>query len=295
MNKLKSKEYTSWVLFSSMVPVLLTAARSSWLTVLLIVPLCWLTYLGPKTRNTGILAFAQWLTICALLAKLLAMPVEFWPGRGSQYAVPAALLLLSAYGVIKGAETAVRSSNIFRYGVYAVFLILGFMGMRQVEVNNWNSAPVDPNGMLLAVLLLPTVGKGETKNGKVGAGIFLTAVFSALIVPGVLGNEDGIYRFGRSLSSFGAVERVDSVLGMAITLGIYSTVAYSLTSAAEIYQHAGLGSSFAAISISVMLTAAFYLLPWEITGEALSAILLLLFTLIPGINQLIHGKTAEIF
>lgn len=284
MNKLTSKEYTPWVLFSSLVPIIMTAACSSWMTLILIVPLCWLTYLRPKSEATGFLAFAQWLSICALLAKIVAMPVEFWPGRGAQYAVPAVLLLLAGWGVIKGAETAVRSSNIFRYGVYAVFLVLAIMGVRQADIHNWGAKTADPKGMLLAVLLIPTIGNGEGKNGKIGTSILFTAILSALIVPGVLGNEDGVYKFGRSLSSFGAIERVDSILALAITLGIYSTLSFLLTAAAEVF---GRGSQIKAVCISVLFTGALYALPFEITGEALSAIMLLLFTLIPGAVQML--------
>lgn len=128
------KAYRPFEVLALTVPATEAAVGKNWLPTLILTLAALLICTCVSTQEVpewDWLKKLQCIAAALILAKLLEWTHRSWPGTGANYAVPAVLLALAAYGVQKG--NAIRGASVLRYGVYLVLALLAIAGLKQVK------------------------------------------------------------------------------------------------------------------------------------------------------------------
>ncbi|MCI7807784.1 hypothetical protein MR626_00600 [bacterium] len=240
--EIPEKQASAWQAAALAVPLVQAAAACSWLaagavgTVCLLV--CWGTRkvtVAPGRWLRGI----QCLWLSVLISELLHGSGQCWTDSRGKYAVPLVLLLLGLWTVSSRTNRAARAGCTL---LWPTILPLGAVFLSGIPQIRWGElTPVwkMPDADLMWVLLIPVLcGRGRPGcNGKTAVGLGLLALTACAaassVLPGDAGNEAPVYELSRSLSLFGAAERLESVTAAALTMGYYTAVSYLLETQAE--------------------------------------------------------------
>ena len=206
------------------VPAAEAAVGKNWLPVLIVGLAAWLLCswtAGERPRIPGWLSGLRIITMVLLIAWILERTSEPWPGRGAQFAVPLALLVLGAVSVQKGAEQAAAAAGVLRYGIYGILAVLMVAGLGDIPWKSLAPKAELPDGPLAAVMLLPLLAVHRKEQGNP---LPIAAVLASIVTVGAT----SLYEYSRGLSVAGAAEHLESLAACAITVGYFGTVSWLL-------------------------------------------------------------------
>ena len=206
------------------VPAAEAAVGKNWLPVLIVGLAAWLLCswtAGERPRIPGWLSGLRIMTMVLLIAWILERTSEPWPGRGAQFAVPLALLVLAAVSVQKGAEQAAAAAGVLRYGIYGILAVLMVAGLGDIPWKSLAPKAELPDGPLAAVMLLPLLAVHRKERGNP---LPIAAVLASIVTVGAT----SLYEYSRGLSIAGAAEHLESLAACAITVGYFGTVSWLL-------------------------------------------------------------------
>lgn len=264
------KAYRPFEVLALTVPAAEAAVGKNWLPTLILTLAALLICTCVSTQEVpewDWLKKLQCIAAALILAKLLEWTHRSWPGTGANYAVPAVLLALAAYGVQKG--NAIRGSSVLRYGVYLVLALLAIAGLKQVKPQDLAPKAQVPDLTLAAVLLLPLLSR---RNGNAAIPLNGIAATAASVLTA---GSDSIYGYSRGISLGGAATHLESLAASAITIGWFAAISFVLDSVQE------KSEKKKGVWISALLAYGIYLTGIDIRGEALAALELLLWGVIP--------------
>lgn len=203
------------------IPAVSSSVGVNWLPVLVAALGAMLLYeCTPEIpeEKAGWLKIARIIVITMLLSHYMRESAICWPGRGAKYAVPALLALLALYAVCRGEQVTVRSTNVMRYGVFAVLAIILYAGMQEVKWESIMPTGELPRTELLIALTLPLLAKKEERS-KCNA-VPIAAILTAVITAGT--KADNLYHYSKMISIRGITEHMESIAAGAITVGYYA-------------------------------------------------------------------------
>lgn len=206
------------------VPAAEAAVGKNWLPVLIVGLAAWLLCswtAGERPRIPGWLSGLRILTMVLLIAWIMERTSEPWPGRGAQFAVPLALLVLGVVSVQKGAEQAAAAAGVLRYGIYGILAVLMVAGLGDIPWKSLAPKAELPDGPLAAVMLLPLLAVHRKEQGNP---LPIAAVLASIVTVGAT----SLYEYSRGLSIAGAAEHLESLAACAITVGYFGTVSWLL-------------------------------------------------------------------
>lgn len=206
------------------IPATEAAVGKNWLPVLIVGLAAWLLCswtAGERPRIPGWLSGLRIITMVLLIAWILERTSEPWPGRGAQFAVPLALLVLAAVSVQKGAEQAAAAAGVLRYGIYGILAVLMVAGLGDIPWKSLAPKAELPDGPLAAVMLLPLLAVHRKEQGNP---LPIAAVLASIVTVGAT----SLYEYSRGLSIAGAAEHLESLAACAITVGYFGTVSWLL-------------------------------------------------------------------
>lgn len=218
------KRDSAFVAMALTVPAAEAAVGKNWLPVLIVGLAAWLLCswtAGERPRIPGWLSGLRILTMVFLIAWILERTSEPWPGRGAQFAVPMALLVLAAVSVQKGAEQAAAAAGVLRYGIYGILAVLMVAGLGDIPWKSLAPKAELPDGPLAAVMLLPLLAVHRKEQGNP---LPIAAVLASIVTVGAT----SLYAYSRGLSIAGAAEHLESLAACAITVGYFGTVSWLL-------------------------------------------------------------------
>lgn len=264
------KAYRPFEVLALTVPAAEAAVGKNWLPTLILALTALLICTCVSTQEIpewDWLKKLQCIAAALILAKLLEWTHRSWPGTGANYAVPAVLLALAADGVRKG--SAIRGASVLRYGVYLVLALLAIAGLRQVKPQDLAPKAQVPDLTIGAVLLLPLLSR---RNGNADIPLNGIAATAASVLTA---GSDSIYEYSRGISLGGAATHLESLAASAITIGWFAAISFVLDSVQE------KAEKKKGVWIPALLAYGIYLTGIDIRGEALAALELLLWGVIP--------------
>ena len=264
------KAYRPFEALALTVPAAEAAVGKNWLPTLILTLAALLICTCVSTQEVpewDWLKKLQCIAAALILAKLLEWTHRSWPGTGANYAVPAVLLALAAYGVQKG--YAIRGASVLRYGVYLVLALLAIAGLKQVKPQDLAPKAQVPDLTLAAVLLLPLLSR---RHGNAAIPLNGIAAAAASVLTA---DSDSIYGYSRGISLGGAATHLESLAASAITIGWFAAISFVLDSVQE------KSEKKKGVWIPALLAYGIYLTGIDIRGEALAALELLLWGVIP--------------
>lgn len=264
------KAYRPFEVLALTVPAAEAAVGKNWLPTLILALAALLICTCVSTQEIpewDWLKKLQCIAAALILAKLLEWTHRSWPGTGANYAVPAVLLALAADGVRKG--SAIRGASVLRYGVYLVLALLAIAGLRQVKPQDLAPKAQVPDLTIGAVLLLPLLSR---RNGNADIPLNGIAATAASVLTA---GSFSIYEYSRGISLGGAATHLESLAASAITIGWFAAISFVLDSVQE------KAEKRKGVWIPALLAYGIYLTGIDIRGEALAALELLLWGVIP--------------
>lgn len=264
------KAYRPFEVLALTVPAAEAAVGKNWLPTLILTLAALLICTCVSTQEVpewDWLKKLQCIAAALILAKLLEWTHRSWPGTGANYAVPAVLLALAADGVRKG--SAIRGASVLRYGVYLVLALLAIAGLKQVKPQDLAPKAQVPDLTIGAVLLLPLLSR---RNGNAAIPLNGIAATAASVLTA---GSFSIYEYSRGISLGGAATHLESLAASAITIGWFAAISFVLDSVQEKEEKRK------GVWIPALLAYGIYLTGIDIRGEALAALELLLWGVIP--------------
>lgn len=244
------------------VPAAEAAVGKNWLPVLIVGLAAWLFCswtAGERPRVPYWLSRLRIATMVLLMAWMLERTPEPWPGKGSEYAVPLAILVLAVISVRKGTEQAAAASGVLRYGIYGILAVFLVAGLGSVPWRSLAPKAELPDGTLTAVLLLPLLAVHRKEQGNP---LPIAAILASIVTVGA----GSLYEYSRGISIAGAAEHLESLAASAITVGYFGTISWLLDGCAA-EQEEGEKRSIWGILAAAAAAYAVYLLkiphePW---------------------------------
>lgn len=232
-------------------PMTQAASGQGWPAVVGIAVAAWLMSRWCGYGSGWVLA-VQKVWCCVLVSVVMKWSTYFWTGLPFCGVVPLILLVLGAWA----ASVPGKAQRIGCVLLWLLLLLLGAVLLSAVsEVKLSYLRPVweVPDLTLLAILLLPALGRKERGNWKMPAAAVLVSIATTgVLTVGVsMASHSGIYELSRSLSLLGIAERFESLVAAAMTMGFFAGITYLLESSGE---NNGSVWIYAGISAALYLT-----------------------------------------
>lgn len=260
------KQDSAFAAMALTVPAAEAAVGKNWLPVLIVGLAAWLLCswtAGERPRIPGWLSGLRIMTMVLLIAWILERTSEPWPGRGAQFAVPLALLVLAAVSVPKGAEQAAAAAGVLRYGIYGILAVLMVAGLGDIPWRSLAPKAELPDGPLAAVMLLPLLAVHRKEQGNP---LPIAAVLASIVTVGAT----SLYEYSRGLSIAGAAEHLESLAACAITVGYFGTVSWLLDGCAAEQNNSGRRTGWGVFGTAAVAYAVYLLkiphAPWLYAG-----------------------------
>lgn len=244
--KVNAYPLCAWLLCAMFALTAQYTANQNWLTVLLAgvgcILLCWcnLVLCEGQTCDKKWYCIFQIPFLVTAAAVTAGWSAETWQTGEGYPVVPLVLLAIAMFSAWDGAERASRTGSVVFWLVALLFAVILAAGIRDVKseylVPEWNG-----NGsILLFVFLLPAVTSFLPREGApcytktlcavVGLGV-LTAVLTVGTLSQRVAEEEcfPFYTFSKSLSLYGAAERFESLVSVALMMGQYSLLSLLLS------------------------------------------------------------------
>ncbi len=238
-NDISERGERRWIAAAGLVPLLQAASRGSWLTVLVtcggILLLCrWLLKFPVEPPKWLLTLQSVW--ICLIVSELLHWSGYCWTEHRNAYGAPLILLTLSVWLSAGGTKQAQRIGNVLLWPVLVMLGAVLLAAVPSVRFENLLPSWKMPDAYFISMLLVFLLhrkqeGSNRTKQ-ELGIGAIAVAVAAA--AGGVLSGEVSgsieapIYELGRSVGLFGGVERFESLVAVAMTIGYFVSISYLL-------------------------------------------------------------------
>lgn len=238
----------AWLAVSMCAPLVQVAGGCNWLTVLVTGAVSLVlaaVVLGIGIQITGrwlLWAELAWLSVVA--AEIASWTTAYWPQYQTFPVVPLTLVVLAFVASGEGTERASRAGTVLFWFLLLLNAVVLLAGAKEVELKWLMPERISLKPRLALVLLLPflMVYHGEGNKGawkSLGPillfGLAVSAVAFGVLSPGIAEESvSAFYETSRSLSLLGFVERFESVVAAALTLGYFCTLSYLISTAAKI-------------------------------------------------------------
>lgn len=236
----------AWVLAALSAPLCHLAGITGWVEVAIAGVLCTWLVVERLRQSDDRRVCPKWcaIVVCICLVFVtgicLSLAGNTWPTGDTTSVVPLALLLLAVWSAWEGAEKASRTGSVLMWLLLLLFAAVIAGGIGNVKLSRIELSGSVSNGLVYLAYLLPGAAallpgtKGQSKLLWILPGF---GVLMALLVTGVLSEPvaremaDPFYEFGKSLSLFGVVERYESLVSVALTIGYFCLLSMLLSSA----------------------------------------------------------------
>lgn len=245
-----------------------------------------------------LLAAVQWLWLGVLLGSFAGQTANCWEGDQVFPLIPLVLLALSAFAAKNGAERASRVGGILIWLVgafFAVALLAGIGGLKPRQVEMSLSFP---NPGVVPVLLLPCTAALLPRSGRShhilnSVSIALLPVLFTLWLQAALSPEicaeaaDQFYEYSKSISIFGTVERLESLVACGITASWVALFALLLSAAGCQAERVNPGRGGAGVWGAAAVAAVWLLADVPLDGPTTAIISLLLWAVLPIVSTVL--------
>lgn len=238
----------AWLAVSMCAPLVQVAGGSNWTTVLVTGVICFV--LAVAVFAFGVEISAKWLLWSQLIwlsvvaSEIATWTTAYWPQYRSFPVVPLALILVAFFAAVGGIDRASRAGAVLFWFLLLLYGAVLLAGMKEVELKWLAPGDVNLKPRLTLVLLLPLLMMFHEKESRgvwkplaaiLVFGLLVSAITTGVLSPGIAeGSSSAFYEASRSLSLFGIVERFESVVAAALTLGYFCTLAYIFSTAAQL-------------------------------------------------------------
>lgn len=243
----KSGRLSLGLLAAMAAPLAHTASRESWLTVLTagfaVLGVSLLRKSTEEAKRSGkVCAVLRWIWITIVLSQTAHWVMMYWKDYESYEAIPLSLLALGGWAAAKGDKVIKRVGGILFWGLLILLAAIGVSAARDVKIVNLRPVWTVPDGTFLAALLIPCIilsQSGKNHNRGEGIALWAYAIGVSVVITGVLSlrvarqMQSPVYELGRSVSVLGFVERIESLVAAAMTLGYFILMGCLLGSAGE--------------------------------------------------------------
>lgn len=282
-DEISESEYAPWLAAAMASGVVMTAFRSSWISVfpplLMVLPV---SYLTAGMSSPRWLERVQWLSIIPLGAFFLIDSDSCWPAQGARIAVPLVIAVMAAVSASHKTSIAAASSNILRYGMYFVIGTVMVAVLPGMKWENLKTQEVQWDPMLIPVLLLPVIGGRKTdKRPLKGAAALLVTL--SVLAAGLYEGSKGVYAAAR-MNISGNI-RIESITASGMTLGYYIFVCFLLSRSGELWENRG-GNRESGVWISTITMLLLTWSGWNLRSDALAGLIALVWSIIPLGNNL---------
>lgn len=272
------KGYQEFQLFALTVPIIEAFQGQNWKGTLLVSAVVYLllkvtAWVGDV--ENGWLSLLRVIALAVVTADMLKRTSSSWPGKGTEWFVPLALLTLAMNTAGKGTAKAIASVNVLRYGTYAVLAVVCLSAGMNWKVRVLEQSLELPEISSLGVLLLPMVER-ETNTKK--APYIIIPILTAILTSGA---AMGLYRYSMQLSIKGAAEHIESIVACAVTVGYYALLVYLLDCAQKEWETTAWKENPWFMPVYGAAVYAVMLLATEIKAEAQATMLLILWFAVP--------------
>ena len=293
-----------WLAVSMCAPLAQVAGGTGWTTVLVTGVTCFA--LAATFLSFGVEISAKWL-LCAQLLWLSAAASEiaswttaYWPQYRSFPLVPLTLIAVSVLAAVGGGDQASRVGAVLFWFLVLLYGVVVVAGAKEIEAKWLLPGKVALQPRLAMVMLLPLLlvyhGEGTKGNWKSLIGVLLFALAISVITVGVLspeiaeGSASAFYEVSKSLSLLGIVERFESVVAAALTLGYFCTLGYIFSTAAQIAGRIKPGWEKRGAVICAVAGSGLLLARCGIPPELLLIGCVVMWALVPAITIIVSRK-----
>lgn len=246
-------------------------------------------------RMGRIISILEWAWLALTLAYLLPASGEYWPGTGSDKAVPLVLLALAA---VSGGKVKSARAGSALFWLAAIMLVgIGLAAAGQTETAWMTPEPGEWNAGLIVTLLMPglTAALLPEAKGKANAAVWVgvLAIGIAALLQGTLSIGVGLgaaapmYELGRGLG--GGFEILASV---AVTLGWYGMCSLLFAASEQFLRQCGMRGKPARI-LTLAVVTVLILFGVKISGKILTGGSLVMWILLPMLYSKNKSKKDE--
>lgn len=294
----------AWLTVSMCAPLAQVAGGSEWTTVLATGVICFV--LAAIVLTFEMKVSAKWLLWTQLLwlsvtaSEIASWTTAYWPQYQSFPVVPLTLITVAYLAARGGVDRASRAGAVLFWFLLLLFGAVLLAGMKEVELKWLTPGDITLKPRLAIIFLLPLLmafhEKIPQRIWKPLTGILLFGLAVSVITTGVLSQAiaqesvSAFYEVSRSLSLLGVVERFESVVAAALTLGYFCTLCYVFSTAVQITgkiksEWEKQGASICAAVASALLLAGINIPPeWHL------GVCVVMWVLVPVFSTVIARK-----
>lgn len=297
-----ARALSAWILCAACGPLAICAAGQSWKYTLPIGLTCGLLSWCIHVTSDDIRMDRKWYVAfqwcwAAISAGTLALwSAQAWPDSEAYPAVPLILLVLAAASAWNGAQRASRVSGVLYWLLALLFSILITAGIKDIELQwTMETGKGNPEVLVFCFLIpvaataIPRQYKGVLWSSLLGLALFGTAI--SLVVSGVLSAavatqvQMPLYEYSRGVTLFGAAERFEALVCVALTMSIYSAMALILSGAGHLAESIEKGMGRKGIALCAVVSVVVVLLKCGIKPRWLAIMALIAWGILPIIAQ----------
>ena len=303
-DKLQNAQFGAWILTAAIPGILSIIGHSSWITALPIALICGgiacCMLRAEEMKNPKWLWGVDLLWMILLLAGMAGQSATCWEDADAYPAIPAILLAVAAWAANRGAWRAGRTGAVLLWLVLPILGIVFLAGTADVKWSWVRLKMTPPDGMLIALLLLPCLGlflprKVNAKGHAFCLVPMAVVLIASMILDGVLGGEvasnapNTFYEYSKSVTLLGVAERFEALVACALTVGWFALFAMILSAIYHIAEKIFAPSAKWSVWIGAVLAAGLMcILPkgtlWMGVGS------LIFWGFLPAITQLLGGR-----
>ena len=229
-----------------------------------------------------------------------------WPTGKAWPVVPLTLLALATASAWYGANRASGSVGVLFWIITILYSILLGFGFRNVRLEYLRPQLEVPGGLCWFVFLLPCAAQFLPRERGKGIWPYVLALTAMGILAAVWteGNLSAriaeqmpwpFYGAGESVQLFGIANRLESLISVGATLGLYSLYSLLLSAVGHLADNIRNGCGKYGVLLGGILSAAGVLLRWEIPLFVLAGGAFVLWIAVPVLGAKILSKKGKIF
>ncbi len=272
--EIKAAPLCAWLMAAMSAPLAIAVAGQDYLPVLIVTVgcglICWCVYLLSRGKCSG----KRWYCTVQVLWLIVAVGVSAnwanacWQTQGSLQTVPLVLLALAALSAWDGAERASRVGGAVFWLLALLYAVILIAGVGNLKLSWLAPSMGESSPMLIFTLLLPVVITFLPRVKKSCAPVLpCIEVFGLLLTVWTLGTISPktakavafpFYEYSKSMNLFGVARRLEAVVSVALTMGIYSLMSLLLSAAGHLAENvrrgtAGVGIVVCAVGGAVLM------------------------------------------
>ena len=246
-HNVRKRQLSAWLLAGLSAPLAQFAGGMAWQTVAVISAVClggcWLVCRLEFAPPKWLCAMEYGWIVC-LLGSMASWISESWVSGNAYPAVPLILLALGGASAFRGPENGARVGSIVFWLVALIYAGVVAAGAGEVELRELVYVDRTLDRRLVVALLIPVLAVFWQKEGGVLqvrglAGIFGFAVLISALITGTLSlpvaaqAKGPLQEWVEGLSLAGTLERFESLVSVALTIGWFALLAFLISTAGQ--------------------------------------------------------------